>query len=505
MFNGFFDNFDEKIKNFCKKIDFFGVTFNFRVDKQSTHGSFTGGVIFFLYFIIAISFVTQSLGEFLRSSKMNIIFIDQSVNPSPILNISNSNFAFAMRITFDNDTNIDDSYLGDLLLTKTNYVLKRPNYKTKFPLSHRPCVNEDFKSNAHSVLFQKKNITYFTCFNYDKNLTLHGIYTDPLMAYIEYLVYLNPKYFSNYKLIEDAFKNNQFKLTMYYISTLIDVSDIKQPVFYKIDTVYTYLDLDYFKRINIDFQELIFQEDLNLFLEDYKNYTYMPKLSIEDTMVTIKDRYQSTIEDRFKLVKFFLRAVNFRKTIKRGFQKIPEFLAILGGLLVNLLAGLGIVIALYNEFKAKQVVMNKICKYGDALKENNIESLKYLISGNTYSDSGDKQDKQDKPDSDIIFSSRSKEKKDSIEPRKESIFTFAEHKAKKESTLSGVELEDLPSFKEKLNIETIDLRESRLEKNVLLSTNNNSMLFSFFDLVKYYVCCEKIEKKNLAFENASRS
>jgi hypothetical protein len=155
------------------------------------------------------------------------------------------------------------------------------------------------------------------------------------------------------------------------------VSSHDHPIFNKIDTYYTYIDYQFYKRCNIFFQEFVHSEDTDLFIEDFKSRSYMKKYSTDEVIVSVMDR-KADIEDKMNLVKFILRGTNFQKTVKRAYQIIPEFLALLAGLLVNLLLRLGDIMTLWNDFKAKQSVRYKILKYKDAIKDHNYDTLKYL-------------------------------------------------------------------------------------------------------------------------------
>ena len=48
---------NRKIKNFFKKIDYFGVTFNFHYKTKEKYTSYSGGIVFLIYLIMGISFV----------------------------------------------------------------------------------------------------------------------------------------------------------------------------------------------------------------------------------------------------------------------------------------------------------------------------------------------------------------------------------------------------------------------------------------------------------------
>ena len=134
--------------------------------------------------------------------------------------------------------------------------------------------------------------------------------------------------------------------------------DEKDAVFFQINTIYTYIDLSLFKRVNIDFQEFVYDLDKNLLTNNYKNQTYMKLVKTEEKAVSLLNRDESTISDKLGLVKFFIRSCNQQTIVRRSYQKVPDLLAGISGLLVNMLICIGFVLTLINQFKAKQSIMN---------------------------------------------------------------------------------------------------------------------------------------------------
>jgi hypothetical protein len=57
-----------------------------------------------------------------------------------------------------------------------------------------------------------------------------------------------------------------------------------------------------------------------------------------------------------------------------SFIKIPEFLALFSGLLLNILIILRLFMFYFNELEAKQNIIDKIMKYKDLVKNNNQDS-----------------------------------------------------------------------------------------------------------------------------------
>lgn len=307
---------------------------------------------------------------------------------TPALNYKNNSFSYAIQVTFDNGSLLRNTNYSDMFLVDHNFIYfnKLNNEKIKIKTQTKNCKKEDFYSlyNDFSI-FKRQNISDFYCFDFFDNFTLQGIYTDDYMAYGEILIRINPNFltnkndsFYNFNNLQKIFNHNQFKFTLYYIDTFNDISSPNKKVFNKLDATYMYLDLNYYRRTNIFFQQFEFSEDKNLFYRNYNTSSFMKLYTLQVIDVAIDNRLDSPLEERSYLSKFFLRSINNLKIIKVSYIKIPEFLASLSGLIVNALFILKIIIFYYNSLEAKQSIINKIMKYKDIIKSNNRKTLDYI-------------------------------------------------------------------------------------------------------------------------------
>lgn len=383
-------SFSNTLSNLIKSIDYFAVTFEFRVDKKQRYGSITGGITYIIYLLFAVFFFAKSFTDYISFSEAKITYIDKSTEPSPALNYKKLNFSYAIQIAFENDTSLSNSYLADLFKIQHSFVFhnKTENSKQKIISKIRNCESKDFHNLTHNFpIFRRFQINDFICFDFYENFTLQGIYTDDYMSYSEILVELNINFLNENKKdansnlsqeIKNIFNNNLFKFTLFYIDAYKDVDSKDKPLFHKFDSTYTYLDLNYFKRNNVFFQQFNYTEDNNLFYNNYKSYSSMKMFSIQNIDLPIEDRINSKLEQKNYLAKFILRSINNEKLIKVSYVKIPEFLATLSGLLLNTLIILKYFLFLFNNLEAKQKIINKIMKYKDMIKLNNKKTLNYI-------------------------------------------------------------------------------------------------------------------------------
>jgi hypothetical protein len=517
------ENKKSSLKKFIKGLDHFAVTFQFRIDKDEKYGSVTGGIWFIIFVIIAVSYTIIRFFDFISLSDNKIQFIEKASNPGPELNFKDNNFVYGIRLTFDNDSSLVNTTISDLFLIEHAYTTKKDGKTTKKIISKpRPCLDKDFFNKSQEYpIFQRNNIEDFNCFDLYDNFTLKGIYTDNEMSYSEILVSINPLYFSNYSSIEKIFNENQFKFTIYYMDTFNDVSNLNQSVFSKVDAVYSYIDLNYYKRYNMDFQKFTFSQDKNLFYNDYKDETYMKIFQKLEILSPIQNREYSKLEDNTKLNKFIIRAVNESKIVKLSFIKIPDFLAGLSGLLVNMLLVLTVLMTFLNRFEAKQSIMNKIMKYKDAVKENNQNTLDYLNNkfqniGHIYDyrpsqiqvDKKNDLDKENNQEKDKNYNHNinlikieNNENLITKEDEKELNLKFnnIENMSEKEETF----LDKSSDSRKFSKVSNKTSRTNRLNKNEK-SSNLNPFSIKFSDICCFIFCCKSIKKKQKIFVNAEK-
>jgi hypothetical protein len=505
------ENNKSSIKKFLKDLDHFAVTFQFRVDKDEKYGSVTGGIWFLIFVIVALGYTIIRFFDFISLSDNKIQFIEKASNPGPELNFKENNFTYAVRLTFDNDSSLVNTSISDLFLIEHAYTTKKDGKTTNKIISNpRPCSNKDFFNRSEEYpIFQRSSIEDFNCFELYDNFTLKGIYTDTEMSYSEILVSINPLFFNNYTNVETIFNENQFKFTIYYIDTFNDVSNLTESVFYKVDAIYSYLDLNYYKRYNMDFQKFNYSEDKNLFYNDYKEKSYMKIFEKLEILSPIYNRGNSKLDDNTKLNKFIIRAINDSKIVKLSYVKIPDFLAGLSGLLVNMLLVLTVLITALNRFEAKQKIMNKIMKYKDAIKENNQSTLDYLNNKfkNYTHIFDDKETTKEKDENDYQnFNSKKFEIKENLIEKEEKEekkdvnlqFNFIENMnmLQKEETFLDKSAESRKYSKVSNKTIRTKITESSL--------NFNPFSIKISDICCFIFCCRSIKKKQQIFVNAEK-
>ena len=344
-----------------KKIDYFGVKIGFRIENRDDYGSAVGGVLFLIYSIFASLYLLYSVRTFIKMETFNLVYIDKSFNPAKPLNLGEHEFQTFMRIEFGNGTSLENTPFKDLFILQAYYIEKKQGVTTNSIIKNHPCSSQDLHKYKNATIFQSSSIDKFTCFD-DKHLALNGAVTQANRSLIEYHVSLNPKYFHNYQVFVDAFTRNQFRLSVYFPSLLIDVSNKNNPIGFDLDTIHNYLDLQFFKKNVLDFEKLVFADDQGLLLESFNNTSYMAFKKSRLMFISILDREKSVLKDKYILLKYILNGVNTQRTIQRSYKKLDGFLADLMAILLNLLVCLGICILMINTIKARQSIMKRVMK-----------------------------------------------------------------------------------------------------------------------------------------------
>jgi hypothetical protein len=63
----------KKLKNMIKACDYFGIQFNFHYKTKEKYHTYLGGIVFIIFVIISILFVTSNFISLLKKENMTII------------------------------------------------------------------------------------------------------------------------------------------------------------------------------------------------------------------------------------------------------------------------------------------------------------------------------------------------------------------------------------------------------------------------------------------------
>merc|ERR1712046_337981 len=90
------ENKKSSLKKLIRGLDYFSVTFQFRVDKDPKYGSVTGGCWFLLFITFAIVYTIKRFLDYISLQDNKIQFIEKASNPGPALNFKQNNFSYGV-------------------------------------------------------------------------------------------------------------------------------------------------------------------------------------------------------------------------------------------------------------------------------------------------------------------------------------------------------------------------------------------------------------------------
>ena len=502
----------KSFSNLVRSLDYFAVTFEFRVDKKPRFGSIIGGLSFLVYIVIGIIFCIKSFIDYISLVDTKITLIEKNVEISPTLKYKDLKFSYALQITFENDTILKNSKLENLFILEHAYVKvnkTNTNIKSITKTFPHPCTDNDFYNQSQKFpIFLRQNISNFECFDFSDEYILKGIYTENEMFYSEIIISLNQTFLEKFELIQKIFEENLFKFSLLYKDTFYDVSQINNPIFQKIDSIYSYLDLKFLKKRNVDFQLFNFEKDHNLFYKDFQQESYIKLFSNQEILTPIDNRKESKLKDKNTLFKFYIRAVNNVKLIRISLVKIQEFLASISGLLVNLLVILNIILSMINNLEAKQSIMSKIMKYKDVIFSDHQETMDYLEKKFENEDFKKKNSlKNNNFDKDEIKNHQNNnlETNNSLNVMG---FDLSFNKNTDKNLQNNLLTEnDGKMIDKKTNLPFLieKFKNNSNKKNQLNNLNskpNNPFFIKISDICCFVFCCKKMGKKKIIFDNA---
>ena len=185
---------------------------------------------------------------------------------------------------------------------------------------------------------------------------------------------------NNVDEVIDFLKENPLLMSFFFIDTAIDYENRKFPLPSYINYVTKDIDFDYLKKSEIFLSSLEFTNDENFFfnIQSVKKNIMFDRS--EDSFRVIKDRDELDIYDIFQ---FEIKVSPKITTLKRKYQKVPEFVASLSGLLSFFLVVMLVCSHLLEKKAINQKLIHKMLKF----KGNKNINIKYLIEKFKHSNS----------------------------------------------------------------------------------------------------------------------
>jgi len=538
-------------KDILRKIDIFGVPFNFKYKTKDKYSTPFGGFILLLFSILALTFGIYYLIPFLNRKNLSIIYYTMNIPKTERIRLKDSKAAFAIGYDCQERTGIKASDIFNLEILYVLYIkdMQGDYDKNKTTLSFHKCTYEDFYNN-YNTSFQYLGLKDYICLdNYDHNI--EGIYSDQIFSYYEFSLTAKN---NNSDIIEKYLKENDCKLEMYYTDITIDLYNYKEPIKPFLNSYFIQLNPTLFIKRNMFYMNQYLYDDdsfIAVFDEEQKPKQMKTLFSRYDeySLYIGLDRERNKPLNKDYYAKLYMRADTKKTDIRRTYQKLTEFFADASSLLIAIYDFLIIIISYINNFYAEQAIIKKLFIFkgmdnkdfhfskksekiqrlailgGKKVIKNIKEENSIIEYNDIHFNTNEENVKNENKDSSVkeLISNGNYEKKLKLKTLKinegnkklNNIFTTTNieneinetSKRKIKNIRSALNLNENPINKDINNINTLEKEDNQNKfKNSIFNQKTNKFSFNILEIISIFIfpCCLKgqLKLKNLINEKA---
>ena len=154
----------KSFRNFLRRIDIFGVPFNFRYKTKDKYSTPCGGFLFLLFVALSLTFGIYYLIPFINRKNLNIVYYTMNIPKTENIRLKDSQAAFAIGLDCENKTAQDPYEIFNL---EVKYVLYTKDMNGKYnkdknSLSSHDCRYSDFYNN-YDTAFDYLGIKNYKC------------------------------------------------------------------------------------------------------------------------------------------------------------------------------------------------------------------------------------------------------------------------------------------------------------------------------------------------------
>ena len=351
----------KSFKNFLRKIDIFGVPFNFKYKTRDKYSTPVGGFILLLFCIIALAFGIYYFIPFLNRNNLNIIYYTMNIPQTEQIRLKDSQAAFSIGLDCDDKTALK---ANDVFKLESRYILyiknKNGDYdKDKTLLSSHSCSYQDYY-NKYNDSVDYLGLRKYQCLD-EYNHNIEGIYSDQIFSYYEFSLTARNKT----EDVDEYLKYNDCKLQIFYTDITIDLSNYKEPIKPYLNSFFIQLNPTLFIKRNVFFMNQYLYDDdslLAVFNEEQKPKQTKTLFSKYDeySLYVGLEREKTKPLNAQDYAKIYIRADTKKTEIRRTYQKFTEFYADASSILIALYDFLNIIISFISNFYAEQSVIKKL-------------------------------------------------------------------------------------------------------------------------------------------------
>ena len=370
------------IKSFLRKLDMFGVSYNFRYKSREKYQTSLGGFFILLFVILVLGMGIYYFIPFIGRKNYAIVYYTMNLAATEEVSLfaSESNFAVGLNCENNSKEKRIISELLDLKGRYVSYVKNRDSTYQKFPiqLNLHKCTYDDFYNKYD------KNMDYLGAQNFycveNKDKSIQGIFSDQIFSYFDFSVVAKNTTEEFTKEIERFLFENDCKLQFVYTDIIIDLDNYKNPVTQYLNEIFIQLNPTLFIKRNIFFMNQYFSNDdyLMFVFGDEDPTEVKPLYSRYEEYALYKgmNRFQSDVFEYEYYSKIYIRADLKKTIINRKYQKFMEFYADASSLLIAIYGILEIIFNYVNNFYANHSLSKLIFFFKDLEEENSFNLFK---------------------------------------------------------------------------------------------------------------------------------
>ena len=219
------------MKSFLRKIDLFGVYYNFNYKGREKYQTPIGGLFILLFIILVCVMGIYYFIPFIDRKNYTIVYYTMNLAATESINLFASESNFALGLQCDKNAN-EHQLITDLLDLKGKYVSyvrssdsTYKKYTTE--LNMHKCTYDDFY-NKYDKQMDYLGVQKCQCLD-NKDKTIQGIFADEFVTYYEFSVIAKNK---SKNLTEEIIRfllENDCKFRFIYTDSIIDIDNYKNP------------------------------------------------------------------------------------------------------------------------------------------------------------------------------------------------------------------------------------------------------------------------------------
>ena len=366
-----------KLKSLLKKLDYFGVSFNFHYKTKEKYFSLSGGIIFSFYLLVSIIFTIINFISLIKRENISVISYKMQTPSTDTISFNNYSLqhAFGVKCSGSKSNLINESEyfnieVNQVKLTQNNGIV---NYEKK-PINYSYCTKAHFY-NKFNESVDSYGLNQRFCFNDD--ITIRGLYSEEIYQYVELTVSMSKTNISDFESYYNLLSINDCSFQLYHIDYGIDINDFNNPLKLYLRQEFLKLSPIEYNKMEIYYLTDTFMNDKNYLINNYHiNYFAGFSMFSSFSLYKGKDRFERKPDDYDKLAKFFLRADTGRNVIIRKYMKFTEFLANVSSLIAGIYYILFSFMGKINKFYSKEKIMTKVFKFKDEKNQFFFKKLK---------------------------------------------------------------------------------------------------------------------------------